>query len=41
MEAKESKNYFENTTLPSLIEKLGNRKQGISQRGTPNISKYK
>jgi hypothetical protein len=40
-EAKASKLFFEETSLPSLIEKLGNRRQWISQRGTPDISKYK
>lgn len=38
MEAKESRNYFENTILPWLVEKLGNRKVWIENRGELNTS---
>lgn len=38
--AKASKQFFEDVTLPNLVEKLWNRKPWISQRGTPDLSKY-
>lgn len=36
-----AKDIFERKTLPSLVEKLWNRKVWISVRWTPDVSKYK
>ena len=40
-EGEAAKQIFENETLPKLANKLGNRKVGVSKRGTPDVSKYK
>lgn len=40
-EAINAKRLFDNEKLPELVEKLGNRKIWISERWTPNLSKYK
>lgn len=40
-ESEWAKNIFEREILPSLVEKLGNRKVGISIRGQADLSKYK
>jgi hypothetical protein len=40
-ESVNAKRIFELEKLPNLVEKLWNRKPWISQRGTPNLSKYK
>lgn len=41
VEWENAKDIFENKTLPSLVEKLWNRKVGISMRQSPDVSKYK
>lgn len=40
-EAQAFEDIFEMKILPDLANKLGNRKVGVSIRGTPNVDKYK
>lgn len=39
-EGEAFKTNFERVILPSLVNKIGNRKVGISMRGSPSVKKY-